>query len=118
MPRKPSGHAQLDQLRQAAAGERVKRRELETELDAAKAAVDQASQEITEAYAAENQRAVTTARKAEDAAVARVRELQHRLDGAGIVSSGRRPRPTPSKRNTPASCSTSASPRPARLPRR
>jgi hypothetical protein len=53
-------------------------------LEAAKAAVDRASEEITEAYAAENQRAVTSARKAEQAAVAQVRELQHRLDGAAI----------------------------------
>lgn len=62
--RQPSAHATLDQLRQAA--------------------VDRASDEITEAYAAENQRAVTTARKAEQDAVAQVRELQHRIDGAAI----------------------------------
>jgi hypothetical protein len=84
MRRKPSAHAELDQLRQAAAGERVKQREIETELEAAKAAGDQAGEEITEAYAAENQRAVTTARKAEQAAVAQVRELRHRLEGAAI----------------------------------
>lgn len=79
-----SAHATLDQLRQQAAGERVKQRELQAELEAAKAAVDRASDEITEAYAAENQRAVTTARKAEQDAVAQVRELQHRIDGAAI----------------------------------
>jgi hypothetical protein len=80
----PSAHATLDQLRQAAAAERVKQRELQAELEAAKGAVDRASDEITEAYAAENQRAVTTARKAEQTAVAQVRELQHRIDAAAI----------------------------------
>jgi hypothetical protein len=82
--RKQSAHATLDQLRQAAADERVKQRELQAELEGAKAAVDRASDEITEAYAAENQRAVTTARKAEQEAVAQIRELQHRIDGAAI----------------------------------
>jgi chromosome segregation ATPase len=86
MPRKTtqSAHATLDGLRQHAAGERVKARELEGELEAAKVEVETASAAIAEAYAAENQRAVTAARKAEEAAVAKVRELQHRIDGARI----------------------------------
>jgi hypothetical protein len=86
MPRKTtqSAHASLDELRQQAAGERVKARELEAELEAVKTDVDAASDAITEAYAAENQRAVTAARKTEEAAVAKVRDLQHRIDGAQI----------------------------------
>jgi hypothetical protein len=86
MPRKTnrSAHASLDELRQQAAGERVKARELEAELDAAKAAVETASDAITEAYASEYQRAVTAARKAEETAVAKVRDRQHGIDGARI----------------------------------
>jgi hypothetical protein len=86
MPRKTnkSAHAALDELRQHAAGERVKTRELEAELEATKAEVETASGAIAEAYAAENQRAVTAARKTEEASVAKVRDLQHRLDGARI----------------------------------
>jgi hypothetical protein len=86
MPRKTnrSAHAALDELRQHAAGERVKARELEAELEAAKTEVETASDAITEGYAAENQRAVTAARKTEEAAVAKVRDLQHRIDGAQI----------------------------------
>jgi chromosome segregation ATPase len=86
MPRKAkqSAHATLDELRQQAAGERVKARELEAELEAAKTEVETASDAIAEAYAAENQRAVTAARKTEQAAAAKVKETQHRLAGAEI----------------------------------
>jgi len=51
---------------------------------AGKAKVELASADITAGYAAEDQRAVTTARKAEQEAVAQVRELQHRVDGATL----------------------------------
>jgi hypothetical protein len=86
VPRKDQqpAHAALDELRQQAAGERVKARELEAELGAAKAEVKTASGAIAQAYAAENQRAVTAARKTEEAAVAKIRDLQHRVDGAQI----------------------------------
>jgi hypothetical protein len=79
-----SAHAELDQLRQHAAGERAKQRDLEVELEAARAEVDQAGVEISEAYAEEHERAVIAARGKEQAAVAKVHELQHRLDGAAI----------------------------------
>lgn len=83
-PRKQSAHAELDELRQAAAGERVKQRELGLQLDAAKLEVEQASASIADGYAVEDQRAVTAARKTEEAAVAKVRELQHRANGAEL----------------------------------
>jgi hypothetical protein len=84
MPRtaKQSAHAQLDELRQRAAAERVQHRELEAQADAATLEVEQASSAIADGYAAEDQRAVTAARKAEEAAVAKVKETQHRLAGA------------------------------------
>jgi chromosome segregation ATPase len=82
--RKPPAHAQLDQLRQQAAQERTKQRDLQMQLEAAKAEVDRASGEVADAYAAENQRAVTAARKTRGAAMAQVRELQNRLEGAEI----------------------------------
>jgi hypothetical protein len=86
MPRKTnqSAHASLDELRQRAAAERVHQRELEAQADAAALEVERASSAIADGYAAENQRAVTAARKAEDAAVAKVKETQHRLAGAEI----------------------------------
>jgi hypothetical protein len=86
MPRKakPSAHAQLDELRQRAAAERVHQRELEAQADAAALEVERASDAIADGYATEDQRAVTAARKAEEAAVAKVKETQHRLAGAEI----------------------------------
>lgn len=67
---KPSANAELDGLRQAAAQERLRQRDLEAELEAAKAEVDVASCAITDGYAAEDQRAVTQAREAEEPATA------------------------------------------------
>jgi hypothetical protein len=86
MPRKskPTGHAELDELRQEAADERMKQRDLEAQLEANKAKVEQATAAIAAAYASEDERAVTSARKAESKAIAELRELQHRVDGAGI----------------------------------
>jgi hypothetical protein len=81
-----TAHAALDELRQAAANERMKQRELVAALEAAKAEVEQASAAIADGYAAEDERAVTQARKTEEAAVADVRELQHRVDGAALRS--------------------------------
>jgi hypothetical protein len=84
MPRKTTAHEQLDQLRQNAAAERVRHRDLQAGMEAAKAEVEQASRAITDGYAAEDQRAVAQARKTETEAVANVRELQHRVDGAAL----------------------------------
>jgi hypothetical protein len=83
-PRRRSAHSELDGLRRQAAAERVKARDVEAQLEAAKAKVEQASADITAGYASEDQRAVTTARKAEQEAVAQVRALQHRVDGAAL----------------------------------
>jgi hypothetical protein len=84
MPRSKTAHAQLDELRQAAAGERVKQRDIEAQVQAARAEVEQASAAIADGYAAEDQKAVVAARETEEAAVAKVKELQHRLDGADL----------------------------------
>ena len=84
MPRKPSAHAQLDQLRQKAAAERMKQRELEAELAAANREAEEASGATTAAYAEDDQRAVTRSRKAETAALAKVDDLEHRLAAAGL----------------------------------
>ena len=46
--------------------------------------VEQAAAAISEGYAAEDDRAVARARKLEEQAVAKVRDLQHRLNGAEI----------------------------------
>jgi hypothetical protein len=84
MPRNKTAHAQLDELRQAAAGERMKQRELEAQLQGARVEVEQASAAIADGYAAEDQKAVAAAGEAEDAAVAKVKDLQHRLNGAEV----------------------------------
>jgi hypothetical protein len=84
MPRKQSAHAELDQLRQAAATERVKQRELEVQKDAAKVKVESAGASITEAYAAEDRRLVAKCRKDLDAAKAEVLDLEHRVAAAGL----------------------------------
>jgi hypothetical protein len=82
-PRK-TAHAELDDLRQLAAAERVKRRDLEAQLAAAELDVEQHSAATRDAYAAEAERAVAQAHKAEEAAVATAGELQHQVDGAGL----------------------------------
>ena len=81
-PRK-TAHAELDELRQLAAVERIKRRELEAQL-AAEFDVEQHSAAITDGYAAEDQRAVAPARKGEEAAIAKAGELRHQVDGARL----------------------------------
>jgi hypothetical protein len=84
MPRKPSLHAVLDQLRQQAAGERVKQRDLEARLEVAKAKVDEASQAVTNAYAMESERDIASSRDAEAAAVAAIEDLEHQVVGAEL----------------------------------
>ncbi len=81
---KQSAHAQLDQLRQQAAGERVNRRELAVRLEAAKAAVDDAGAAVTEAYAAEDPKLAARRRQEVDAAAADVLDLQHRFEAARL----------------------------------
>jgi hypothetical protein len=83
-PRKPTAYAQLDRLSQQAAAERVRHRDLAAEFEAAKHAVEQASRAITDGYAAEDERAVGQAREAEQQAVAKVKDQQHRLTGAEV----------------------------------
>jgi hypothetical protein len=84
MPPKKSAHNVLDQLRQQAAAERVRHRELEAEMQAAKLKVEQVGAAIADGYAADDKRAVSSSRKAEEAAVAEVKDLQHRVSGAEI----------------------------------
>jgi excisionase family DNA binding protein len=50
---KRSAHGELDELRQHAATERVKTRDLDTQLEVAKREVENAAAAVTEAYAAE-----------------------------------------------------------------
>jgi hypothetical protein len=82
-PRK-TAHAELDELRQLAAAERIKRRDLEAQLAAAELDVEQRSAAVTDGYAAEDQRAVARARKGEQQAAAKASELHHQVDGAGL----------------------------------
>jgi hypothetical protein len=75
-------HDELDQLRQEAAGERVKVRDADLALAAAKVEVEDAGRAITDGYAAEDQEAVRAARDREREAVEKLEDAQHRLDGA------------------------------------
>jgi hypothetical protein len=84
MKQRKSAHAELDELRQRAAAERMKQRDLNVALVSATAKVEEASGAITDGYAADDQRAVARARKTEEEGVAEVRELQHRVDGASL----------------------------------
>ena len=61
-PPSKSAHQQLDQLRRDAADERVKVRDLEAQLEAAKHEVESAGRAISDGYAAESQRDVAQAR--------------------------------------------------------
>jgi hypothetical protein len=81
---KQSAHAQLDQLHQQAAGERVNERELAVRLEAAKAAADTAGAAVTEAYAADDPKLAARRRQELDVAAAEVLDLQHRVDAAGL----------------------------------
>jgi hypothetical protein len=82
--KKQSAHAELDQLRQQAAAERVNERELAVRLEAAKAAVDDAGAAVTEAYAADDAKLAQRRRQEVDAAAAEVLDLQHRFDAAAL----------------------------------
>jgi archaellum component FlaC len=47
MPRKPTAHARLDQIRKDAADERVRARDVDAELEAAKQRVEDISDDLT-----------------------------------------------------------------------
>jgi len=84
MPRSRSVHGQLDELRQAAAHERVRARELETELNATNLRAQEADAALAAGYAAEDDRAVKAARKATDTELAKARELDDRIAGVRL----------------------------------
>ena len=83
MPRKTSAH-ELEQLRQRAAAERVKAREVESRLKAAEETVDQARTQVVEALATDDATAVATARKNGEQAGAQVRDLHEQVVAAGL----------------------------------
>jgi len=78
-----SAHAKLDELRQEAAGKRMKQRALEAQLEAGKAKLEEASNAITAAYEVEDKRAVETARRELQSAEADVADVSHRVAAAG-----------------------------------
>jgi hypothetical protein len=75
-------HDELDALRDKAASERVKVRDAELALAAAKAEVEDTGRAVVDGYAAEDQHAVRAAREREHEAVEKFEDAQHRLDGA------------------------------------
>ena len=79
-----STHARLDELRKAAAQERVRRRELEGELKATNRRVEEANDAVTQGYASDDERAVTAACKEQAGALASARELKDRISGATL----------------------------------
>jgi hypothetical protein len=81
---KRSAHADLDELRQHTATERVKQRDLAGQLDAAMQEVESASGAVTEAYASEDAKLVNQRRDELQAAEAKVLDLQHRVDAAAV----------------------------------
>ena len=84
MPRKPTAHAQLDQLRKDAAAERVKARDLDAQLDAAKLEVESASGAVADAYALEDDKLAARRREELHNAEAEVIDLGHRVAAAGL----------------------------------
>jgi hypothetical protein len=70
MPRKPA-HATLDELRQTAAQQRMKARDLDAALEMAKQEVEYASSAVTDAYAAEDMKLAQQRRKQLEASVSR-----------------------------------------------
>ena len=69
MPRK-SAHARLDQLRQAAAHERIRMRDLEGELQASNRRVEEANAAVAAGYASGDERAIKAASKTRDGQLA------------------------------------------------
>jgi hypothetical protein len=83
MPRK-SFHDHLDQLHAQTTAERVKARDLEAKLEAAKLAVEDTSRAITAGYEAENDRAVRAARRKLQSAEADAADLGHQVTAAAL----------------------------------
>lgn len=79
-----SAHAELDQLRQTVARERLRARDVDAELEAAKQRVEDISDDLTEAFAAEDQQAAQRTRKQLQAAEARAVALQNQVKGAEL----------------------------------
>jgi hypothetical protein len=79
-----SAHAELYQLRQQAACERMKARDLEAAVEAAKAKVDEASRAVADAYALEDDKLAAQRRKELQDAEAEVIDLGHRVAAAGL----------------------------------
>jgi hypothetical protein len=73
--RRRSAHAALDELRQDMADERMKARDAEAALEAAKVKVDEADRAVTAAYALEDDKLAAQRRKELQAAEAEVIEL-------------------------------------------
>jgi hypothetical protein len=81
---KQTARAELDGLRQEYAREHARVREFEAEVEAAKAELEEAGRAVTDAYAAEDDKAVREAREREQAAVEKLGDLEHRLAGAAV----------------------------------
>jgi hypothetical protein len=79
---KQTAHAQLDQLQEQATAERVKARNLEVQLEAAKVEIEDASRAVTDAYAAEDAKLAQQRRKQLEAAEAKVIDLGHQVTAA------------------------------------
>lgn len=77
-------HGELAELRQQAAAERMKQRDAEAALEAAKAAVEDASRGVADAYAQEDAKLAAQRRKELEATEADVLDLQHRVTAAGL----------------------------------
>jgi len=83
MPKqRKTAHAELDELRQQATAERVKARNLEAQLEAAKVEVEDASRTVTDAYAAEDAKLAQQRRMQLEAAEAKVIDLGHQVTAA------------------------------------
>jgi hypothetical protein len=79
-----SAHAELDQLRQTVATERVRARDVDAELEAAKQRVEDISDDLTEAFAEDDTQLVQQRRQELQAAEAQVKDLAHRSRAAGL----------------------------------
>jgi HD-GYP domain-containing protein (c-di-GMP phosphodiesterase class II) len=84
MPRRKSIHAQLDEKREQVAAATIKKRELEAQIEAAKAKVEEASRLLAAAYALEDERLAKERREKLERAEAEVIDLEHRRSGAEL----------------------------------
>lgn len=79
-----SAHGELDLLRQDAAKQRMKARDVDAELEAAKQRAEDIGDSITEAYVEDNAKLVQQLRQEMQAAEAEVKDLAHRSQAAGL----------------------------------